>query len=82
MPGLLISHAWYGLGEGEMMRAEEAAAKGYAAFALDMYGKGKRATSVPEAMALRGELGSLGADVRLPVGAPTYTLPDHAPNPR
>ena len=64
LPGLLISHAWYGLGEGEMMRAEEAAAKGYAAFALDMYGKGKRATSVPEAMALRGELGSLGAEVQ------------------
>ena len=29
-----------------------------------MYGKGKRATSVPEAMALRGELGSLGAEVQ------------------
>mmetsp|Transcript_17666 Transcript_17666/g.52552 ORF Transcript_17666/g.52552 Transcript_17666/m.52552 type:complete len:360 (-) Transcript_17666:97-1176(-) len=62
LPALAIYHAWYGLEEGEKMRAEEAAKQGYVAFAVDMYGKGKRGSSPAEAMALIGELNALGAD--------------------
>ncbi len=40
-PGVLVIHAWWGLGENAKMRAEMLAGLGYVAFALDMYGKGK-----------------------------------------
>jgi len=40
-PGVLIVHAWWGLGEDEKARARQLAELGYAAFALDMYGAGK-----------------------------------------
>jgi dienelactone hydrolase len=40
-PAVLIVHAWWGLGEDEKARARQLAELGYAAFALDMYGKGK-----------------------------------------
>ena len=40
-PGVLVIHAWWGLGENAKMRAEMLAELGYVAFALDMYGKGK-----------------------------------------
>ena len=70
LPGLLISHAWYGLGEGEMMRAEEGMRLGVR-MGPALPGQG------------RGQVARDGAlHVRLPVGAPTYTLPDHAPDPR
>jgi len=45
------------------MRAEEAAKHGYVAFALDMYGKGKRATDRAGAMQLIGELNANGPEV-------------------
>lgn len=54
LPGLMIVHQWYGLGENEMFRAEQAAEHGYAAFAVDMYGFGLRATNNGEAAALSG----------------------------
>lgn len=47
-PGVLISHAWGGLGEFEQGKAEKIAELGYNAFALDMYGKGVRGGSVEE----------------------------------
>jgi len=53
-PGVLIVHQWMGLGEFEMGRAKELAKLGYVAFAVDIYGKGKRATSPQEAGALAG----------------------------
>lgn len=52
LPGVMIVHQWYGLGENEMYRAEEAAQHGYIAFANDMYGFGQRATNNGEAAAL------------------------------
>jgi dienelactone hydrolase len=40
-PGVLIVHEWWGLNDYARRRAEQLAAMGYQAFALDMYGKGK-----------------------------------------
>ena len=40
MPGILISHAWGGRDEFVCEKARKLAGLGYAAFALDMYGKG------------------------------------------
>jgi dienelactone hydrolase len=48
-PGVLVAHAWMGLGDYEKRRARELAALGYAAFALDIYGKGVRAENTDEA---------------------------------
>ncbi len=41
-PGVMVVHAWKGLGEYEKRRARELAALGYVAFAADIYGKGIR----------------------------------------
>lgn len=40
-PGVLVIHEWWGLNDYARNRAEQLAAMGYVAFALDMYGKGK-----------------------------------------
>jgi dienelactone hydrolase len=40
-PGVLVVHEWWGLNEYARSRAEQLAAMGYVAFALDMYGAGK-----------------------------------------
>ena len=48
-PGVLIVHQWMGLTEYEEGRAKQLAKLGYVAFALDIYGKGVRPTSVQEA---------------------------------
>jgi dienelactone hydrolase len=42
MPGIVIAHAWKGLGPYEKMRAEQLAKLGYAAFCADIYGRGIR----------------------------------------
>ncbi len=54
LPAVLISHAWGGRGEFEERKARRLAWDGYATFALDMYGKGKRGTTPEENMALMG----------------------------
>jgi len=41
LPGVLIVHAWWGVGDDEKARAHHLAELGYAAFALDLYGTGK-----------------------------------------
>jgi len=41
VPAVLIVHEWWGLNDYARTRAEQLAAMGYVAFALDMYGKGK-----------------------------------------
>ena len=41
VPAFLIVHEWWGLNDYARKRAEQLAAMGYVAFALDMYGKGK-----------------------------------------
>lgn len=51
-PGVLVSHAWAGRGDFEDGKAERLAELGYAAFALDLYGKGVRGNSVEENAAL------------------------------
>ena len=48
MPGVLISHAWGGRGEFVCEKARKLAALGYAALALDMYGKGILGQGVDE----------------------------------
>jgi dienelactone hydrolase len=47
MPGVLVVHEWWGLNDYARGRAEKLAQLGYAAFAVDMYGKGK-ATQHPD----------------------------------
>lgn len=54
-PGVLVVHEWYGLNDYAKKRAEQLAQLGYVAFALDMYGKGVRATDNKEAGALAGK---------------------------
>lgn len=54
-PAVLIVHQWMGLSENEKMRAQMLAEKGYVAFALDIYGKGVRATSPDAAGKLAGQ---------------------------
>jgi len=52
LPAVMISHAWGGRDEFVERKARRLAWHGYAAFALDMYGKGKRGHSVEENQAL------------------------------
>lgn len=54
-PGVLVVHEWYGLNDYARKRADQLAQLGYVAFALDMYGKGIRATDAKEAGALAGK---------------------------
>jgi dienelactone hydrolase len=51
-PGILVAHAWSGRSPFENAKAEALAELGYAAFALDVYGKGVRGNSVEENAAL------------------------------
>jgi len=51
-PAVLISHAWCGRDEFVERKARRLAWNGYAAFALDMFGKGKRGTTNEECTAL------------------------------
>jgi len=48
-PGVLVAHAWFGQSEFEVQKAKDLASLGYVAFALDMYGKGRRAQNEDEA---------------------------------
>lgn len=47
-PGILVAHAWSGRGEQEQRKAQLLAEQGYVGFALDLYGKGVRGSSVAE----------------------------------
>lgn len=51
-PGVLIAHDWMGVGPYVQGRAEQLARLGYAAFAMDIYGKGVRPADAKEAAAL------------------------------
>ncbi len=53
-PGVLVVHEWYGLNDYTRSRTEDLARLGYAAFAADIYGKGKRADDVQGARHLAG----------------------------
>ena len=51
-PGVLVAHAWGGRSDFEDGKADGLAELGYAAFALDLYGKGVRGSSPEENGAL------------------------------
>ena len=53
-PLVVLYHEWWGLGPNVRKRAEMLAAKGYVAFAADMYGKGVIAKDHDEAAKLAG----------------------------
>jgi dienelactone hydrolase len=52
LPALLIAHEWAGRGEFVERKARRLAWHGFATFALDMFGKGKRGTTTAECSAL------------------------------
>ena len=54
LPAVLISHAWGGRDEFIERKARRLAWHGFATFALDMYGKGKRGGTNEECSALMG----------------------------
>jgi dienelactone hydrolase len=54
-PGVVVVHEWMGHNEYARRRAEQLAGLGYAAFALDMYGKGVRAKDAQEASQMAGK---------------------------
>jgi dienelactone hydrolase len=54
-PGILIIHEWWGHNEHARKQAERFAKEGYAAFALDMYGKGKVAKHPDDAKKFMAE---------------------------
>ncbi len=57
-PGVLVVHEWWGINEYIRKRTEQLASLGYLAFAADIYGKGNRANTREEAMALAGKFRS------------------------
>jgi dienelactone hydrolase len=54
-PGVLVVHQWKGLTDYEQKRAEMLAKLGYAAFCVDIYGKGVRPTTPQDAGAEAGK---------------------------
>lgn len=57
-PGILVSHMWSGQSDFEVEKATELAKLGYVGFAIDNYGKGRRADGPEEAEKLMDELNS------------------------
>lgn len=53
---VLVAHDWSGLNQGTRARAEQMAALGYTAFAMDVYGKGVRGDEQGDNSALMGPL--------------------------
>jgi dienelactone hydrolase len=63
-PGVLVVHDWIGLGDFAKKKAEEIAALGYVALAVDMYGGGLVAADQEEAAKLAGALKGNRAEMR------------------
>ncbi len=55
-PVVLLVHDWDGIDEYEQRRVQMLAERGYAAFAVDLYGQGVRPTTPEEAQAQSGKL--------------------------
>ena len=55
IPGVLMVHNWLGISDETKKQAERMAKLGLAVFAVDVYGKGVRATGPKDAMALAGK---------------------------
>ena len=68
-PGVLVVHEAWGLGEHVRQRAVRLAEMGYLAFAVDMFGEGRQASTTEEGLgwtkALRGDVAELRARIRL-----------------
>lgn len=77
-PGVLIVHEWWGHNPYVRKRAEQLAASGYVAFALDMYGKGVLAKTPEEAAALAGQFKNDPQLLRGRAGAGLAVLQRHA----
>jgi dienelactone hydrolase len=54
-PGVIVVHEWWGHNDYSRRRAEQLARLGYVGFAIDMYGKGVRASAVEEAAKMAGQ---------------------------
>ena len=76
-PGVLIVHEWWGHNPYVRKRAEQLAASGYVAFALDMYGKGVLAKNAQDAAALAGQFKSDPQLLRGRAGAGLAVLQKH-----
>ena len=63
-PAVLVVHEWYGLNAYAKRRAEQLAALGYVALAVDMYGDGKVAADAQEAARLATTLKQDRAEMR------------------
>lgn len=72
-PAVLVAHAYFGQLQFEENKAIALAEIGYVGFAIDMYGKGKRASSPEEARSLMGELNANRAELlaRIQLGLKT-----------
>ena len=55
-PGILVCHAYGGHSEFDIQKSEKLAELGYFAFAMDLYGAGRRGSNPEESMALMNEL--------------------------
>lgn len=55
-PVVMVSHTWAGQAQFEADKATELAKQGYLAFAIDVYGKGKRAKDATEAEEFMNEM--------------------------
>ncbi|MCC6694027.1 MAG: dienelactone hydrolase family protein [Candidatus Hydrogenedentes bacterium] len=76
-PGVLIVHAWMGLGEQSKDSARRLAEMGYVAFGLDMYGKGVYAANREEASKLAGAIKGDRAKMRQRAIAGLNVLRNH-----
>lgn len=75
-PGVLVVHEWWGLNDYAKSRARRLAGLGYAAFAVDMYGKGVRPKDSGEAGSLAGTLRADRALMRARAAAGLEVLKD------
>ncbi len=78
-PGVLVAHEWWGLVDYAKKRAEQLAALGYIAFALDMYGKGITTDDPERAGKLAGKYKADRKLMRSRALAGLNALKGHAP---
>lgn len=63
-PLVVIAHAWGGLSDNERQKADMIVDMGYAAFCMDVYGKGRRGQTVEECQALMTPLAENRAELQ------------------
>lgn len=63
-PLVVIAHAWGGLSDNERQKADLIVEMGYAAFCMDVYGKGERGETVEECQALMTPLAENRAELQ------------------